>query len=168
MKKLLALILSLTMVLCLAACGGGDDKSGEVDMSKYPADINEWTAQNFNDYFTEAGVYTNEDWVNFQDHAQYYSGTAIDEAGGYMDDAGMINIAVFIVDPDSIEADGEALLNYVKENKCLTEDFSAMPIDHMVGNALFWYSYTSDEEVYNAFEEAYNNLVEALGVTPEF
>lgn len=169
MKKLLALILSLTMVLCLAACGE-DGGAKEVDMSKYPTDINEWTAQNFNDYFTDAGVYTNADWVYLQDHATYWagSGTAIDECGGYMDDAGMVNIAVFTIDPNSLEADATELINYLKENKCMPEDLMGFPVDHLVGNVIFWYGTTADEDVYAAFDKAYNDLIAALGVTPDF
>ncbi len=168
MKKLLVLILSLIMALGLAACGGdGGDKSGGVDMSKYPADIDEWTAQNFNDYFTEAGVYTNEDWVYLDGH-DIYAGTGVYECGGYMDDAGMIDLCVFIVDPDSKEVDMEAFLTTIKETKAFPEELNAIPLDHMVGNALFLYSYTADEEVYDAFEKAYNDLITALGATPEF
>ena len=168
MKKLLALILSLTMVLCLAACGEGGAK--EVDMSKYPTDINEWTAQNFNDYFTDAGVYTEADWVYLQDHATYWagSGTAVDECGGYMDKVGMVNIAVFTIDPNSLEADGTELINYIKENKSMPENLMGFPVDHLVGNVAFWYGATADEDVYAAFDKAYNDLIAALGVTPEF
>ncbi len=169
MKKLLALILSLTMVLCLAACGE-DGGAKEVDMSKYPTDINEWTAQNFNDYFTDAGVYTNADWVYIQDHATYWagSGTPVDECGGYQDDTGMIGIAVFTIDPNSLEADAEAFLQSVKDTKTFPTDYGSFPVDHLVGNVIFWYSATADEDVYAAADKAYNDLIAALGVTPEF
>ena len=92
MKKFAAIILALVMALALVACGGGTNTPSEggetkgADLSKYPAKLSEWTAQQFNDYFTEEGVYTDESLVYIQDHATYYTGYPIDECGGYMDD----------------------------------------------------------------------------------
>lgn len=175
MKKLLAMILALVMALSLAACSTGSSnpgttggEAGGIDMSKYPADINEWTAENFNDYFTESGVYTNESYVYYQDHANYYSGTAIDDCGGYMDENGLYFTGVFIVDPDSAEADGNALLDYIRTNKTFTEELGSLPLDHLVGNAAFFYSFSTDEDFYNAFDAAYNQLIADLGATPDF
>lgn len=169
MKKVLAIFLALVMLLGVSACGDAGNVSGggnEIDMSAYPADLNEWSSQNFLDYFAEVGVFENEDWRYIQDHATYYAGTPINECAGYMDDEAIIMIGIFTIDSDS--ADAEELLSYIKEHKATTDELGAFPIDHMVGNVLFWYSETLDEDVYNAMDEAYNGLVSAMGLTPEF
>lgn len=172
MKKVLAMVLALMMVLAMTACnGGGADKTteaGGIDMSKYPAKLNEWSGQNFLDYFKEAGVFTNEEWTYVQDHATYWAGTAVDECAGYMDMDGLVMICVFIVDEDSTEADAKAFMDHVRTNKMFPEDLSSIPVDHMVENVIFWYSATVDEAVYNAMDAAYNNLIQAMGVTPDF
>lgn len=181
MKKVLALILVLVLALSLAACTTGNNgenggetggttsgETGGMDMSKYPADINEWTAQNFNDYFKEVGVYTNDEYIYMQDHATYYSGTAVDECGGYMDNEGLYFTGVFIVDPDSQEADGKAMLENLRSTKTFPEELGSIPVDHLVGNVVFFYSFSADEAFYNAFDAAYNQLIKDLGVTPDF
>lgn len=176
-KRFMAMACVIMMSVSLVACGGSEagknktttkaEESG-IDMSKYPAEINEWTAENFNDYFKEAGLYTKDEFIYVQDHETYYAGLPIDTCGGYMDDEGLYFTGVFILDPDSTEADGKAFLEHVKANKAFTEDLGSLPIDHLVGNVAFMYGLSVDEEFYNAFDAAYNELVEKLGVTPEF
>ena len=172
MKKVLAIVLALAMVLALCACGtsnggtSGGDKTG-VDMSKYPTDLNSWTAQNFNDYYTECGVYTDSQYAYIQDHATYWTGTPMDEAGGYMDDVGATSI-ICLVDPDSTEGDASALLEYVRANKTLDEDLGSMAVDHLAGNVVFIYGISSDEDFYNNMEKATQDLFTALKVTPDF
>lgn len=172
MKKVLVMVLALMMLFGLAACGNeAKDKTTEaagIDMSKYPADINEWTSQNFLDYFAEAGVFTKSEWTYIQDHANYYVGTAVNECAGYMDDTGMIMISIFTFDPESTEVDVKAALESIRTNKTLPAELGSIPVDHMAGNVVFWYSMTTDEAAYNAMDAAYNELVKALGVTPDF
>lgn len=197
MKKISCVLLAFlaASALCLSGCATGvqidsstssealsDSAVGEdssaaspdsaaadaVDLSAYPSDINEWTTQNFNDYFTAAGVYTNADWVYVQDHATYYAGTPIDEACGYMDEEGMVNITVFLFDPNLAESGVQECIDHTKSDKEIALDEVTFAVDHMVGNVVFWYSQTLDEEVYNAMDAAYNNLIAGLGVTPEY
>ena len=169
MKKLFALALTLIMVLSLAACStaGNGGKTDGVDMSKYPADINSWTAQNFNDYYTDCGVYTDKQYVYVQEHEGYWTGTAFDEASGYMDDVGATSI-ICILDPDSTEGDASAVAEYIRTNKAFDEDFSSMPVDHLAGNVVFVYGISADEEFYSAMEKATQDLFTALKVTPDF
>lgn len=171
MKKLITLMLSLLLVLSLVACGASDDKKAEdaaIDMSQYPADPNEWSGDDLARYFKEAGVFTKEDYLYVQDHATYYAGTAVDECVSYMDDDGLIMICIFNTDPANGDADVDAFLAEVKENHTLPEDFSSMPVDHMIGDLIFFYSFTADEEVYNAMETACQQLAKDLGVEMEF
>ena len=198
MKKLLALFLAVMMVLSLAACadsgggdtgnpnsdagtqesnpaGGGESKepSGGGALSGYPADLNDWTGQNFIDYFTAAGVFTEgsgrESWL--QDHADYWPETPVSEAVGYWDDDGLILIMILTFDgslPDTTPEAASDMKDYIRGNKMLPEDFGSFPIDHLVGDVAFCYMLTTDDDVYNAMDAAYNDLVTAMGVTPDF
>lgn len=202
MKKLLALFLAMMMVLSLAACSdsgsnpsapnsdagtqestpaGGEesqgpadgDTTGGVDLSAYPADLNDWTGQNFIDYFTAAGVFAEgpgrESWL--QDHVDYWPETPVSECAGYWDDDGLILIMIFTFDgslPDTTPEAASEMKNYIKENQALPEDYMGMPIDHLVGDVAFCYMLTTDDDVYNAMDAAYNDLVSAMGVTPDF
>ncbi len=174
MKKALTLILCIVMILSLAACGTTGESGEKKDtdnseiLSQFPTDLQEWTAQNFNDYFKAIGLYTKEDYIYVQDHATYYVGTCIDECGGYMDDAGLYFTGVFIVDEDSTEGNAAELLSYVKENRTLTEEFGSMTIDHMCGHLLIMDSFTQDEDFYNSFESAIKDLVKALGAELDY
>ena len=86
MKRLIAVLLVLTIVFTFAACGGdsassgsdaGDAQTSGVDMSAFPADVNEWTGQNYIDYFKAQGLFIEEGsyetWL--QNHAEYFPGT---------------------------------------------------------------------------------------------
>lgn len=129
----------------------------------------DWTSTDIVNYFTEAGVFTNEDWVYVQDHPTYYAGTAVHECAGYMDEEGLVMICVFNTDPNNGETlDVDAFLQGVRDTHALPEDLSSLPVDHMVGDLIFFYRFTADETVYNAFDAAYEQLVAALGVTPDF
>ncbi|MCH5317504.1 MAG: hypothetical protein J1E05_05960 [Eubacterium sp.] len=183
MKKVLAIALALIMLFSFAACAQSNPNGGNetpnnaqinaVDISKYPADINEWSGQNFIDYFKEAGVFVDEGdketWL--QDHAMYWPGTPVNECAGFWDDAGSIFVMLFILKEDLADSTPEAyadMLNGIKENKKIDLEMQAMPIDHLLGNVAFCTSLTTDEDTYNAMEAAYNQLVSDLGVTPEF
>lgn len=188
MKKVLAIALALVMLFSFAACAGttpnggngdgGNDTPNDaqintVDMSKYPTDFNAWNGQNFIDYFTEAGVFKEgsglEIWL--QDHPDYWINTPINECAGYWDEDGKILIMIFTFDEtlsDTTPEDVAAMKDYIKENHKLPDDYQSMPIDHMAGNAAFSFTYTTDDDVYNMTEAAYNNLITALGVTADF
>lgn len=173
MKKLITLMLSLLLVLSLVACSTpSDDKKAEgdaaIDMSQYPADPYEWSGEDLVRYFKEAGVFTKEEYIFIQDHPTYYAGTAVNEAVSYMDDDGLIMICIFNTDPANGDADVDAFLAELRESHTMPEDLSSLPMDHMIGDLIFFYSYTADEEVYNAFDAACQQLAKDLGVEMDF
>ena len=106
MKKALSLIIVLLIVFSFVACSNGGTSNADnadnsnnanvsadikkVDLSAYPADINAWSAEDFNNYFLAAGVYKDDNNLYVQDHATYWAGSGIpvDEGSGYMDDSG--------------------------------------------------------------------------------
>ena len=91
MKKIMKVVLATFLLVCFAGCNkesdgkNDDENSTDVDMSKYPAEISEWSGQNFVDYFTEAGVFSNdngyETWI--QDHTSYWPDTPVNECAGW-------------------------------------------------------------------------------------
>jgi predicted small secreted protein len=180
MKKFLAIISIMILTCALTACGSstGEDAGitvKDVDISAYPADINEWTAQNIIDYFSEAVEFPKdcETWV--QDHETYYSGLPINECAGCWDEAGNVTIMFFTFSgdnpdttPEAVESMKQAIIDSPTHTYTEDEDLYLPAFDHMVGNIGFSYNETVDEDVYNAVDSAYNQLIEKMGVTPDF
>lgn len=185
MKKVLAIVLAAIMVMALAACSantGKDEKDTSndtinVDMSKYPADFKDWTAQNVVDYFNEAVNFPSdcETWV--QSHAEYWANYPVYEVSGVWNADGaddvMVLFTIFNPDsPDTTPEEVEAIQKIIREDKnhdYTTDEIFLGPQDHMIGHVAFSYgSSTFNEEVCNEVEAAYNDLVEAMGVTPDF
>jgi hypothetical protein len=172
MKKAFLFILCIVMILSMTACGASKSSEEQKDtsdvLSQYPSDLQEWTAKDFNDYFKEIGLYTKDDYIYVQDHETYYTGTCIDECGGYMDDEGLYFTGIFIVNEDSTEGDAAEFLAYVKENHTFTEDLGSMAVDHMCGHVLVLDSFSTDDDFYESFESAVKSLVEATGGELDF
>ncbi|MDE6110565.1 MAG: YgdI/YgdR family lipoprotein [Eubacterium sp.] len=191
MKKVLAIVLAAIMVMALAACSANTGKDGNkdndsastnitinVDMSKYPADFKDWTAQNVLDYFTEAVSFPSDCETWLQNHAEYWAGLPIYEVSGIWNDenaAESIVVMFTVFNPDSPDTTPEAveeIQKIIREDKnhdYTTEDLFLGPQDHMIGHVAFSYgATTTDQKVYNEVEAAYNYLVEAMGVTPDF
>ncbi len=177
MKKLLAIALAVIMVLSMAACGAQSNEKepkNNVDLSKYPADLKDWTAADYNNYFIAAGVYS-EELGYVQDHATYYDGTPIYEASGAMDDVGDYNVLIFTFDPKSEDEEVATWMETIRSTKAfpteVSDDMSAVagfPMDHMVANAVFSFQYSQSDAVYEAAEKAFQDLMTAMNVTPDF
>jgi len=154
----------------------GGQTEVSVDMSKYPTDINKWTAQNFVDYFNEAVAFPKdcETWV--QDHATYWANMPIYEASGVwnMNGASDVALMIFVCNPDAPDTTPEKVeelkqaVRDAEDHMYVTDELMLGLIDHMVGNVMFTYSQSPNEEVVKAINAAYDNLVKALGVTPDF
>lgn len=174
MKKIIAMILALMLALSLAACGetnntdGDPDSAGNtVSLEGYPTDINEWTTDDFVNYFTEAGVFTDSEAL-YISGTDVWAGTALSGNVFYADSTGLCSINIYLFDEDNPAADVPAFLSYVRENHTFDESLYLQPVDHLVGTVAFTYSPTTDEEIFEAMDAAYNALVEGLGVTPDF
>ena len=189
MKKFLAIVLIAIMVMAFAACSantGKDDNkdnaavstsNNNVDMSKYPADFKDWTAQNVADYFNEAVNFPSDCELWVQDHAGYWANMPVYECSGIWNVNGADDVlAVFFTynpdSPDTTPEEVEAIQYAISEDEnhdYTTDEMFLGPQDHMIGHVSFSYGLTtSNEEVYNEIEAAYNYLVEAMGVTPDF
>ena len=184
MKKFLAVLLMAVMVFTFCACGGGtsgsegSSETSGVDMSAFPSDVNEWTGQNFIDYFKAQGLFIEEGsyetWL--QNHTEYWAGTPVSECAGWWDandetgDHGYVMI--LIASPDLADSSQEAYdewMNYIRENKKLTDEYTALKVDHLVGNAAFCYSELvfNDDELAK-IEAAYEQFISDTGATAEF
>lgn len=217
MKKLFAVLLALTVVLSMTACGekksstnnkaeatsgeqktpAGDNEEAttvepgtsagdnteattaaqgdsSLDLSKYPADFSEWTAKDVIEYFAEAVDFPSDCEVWHQDHATYWAGLPIYECSGVWNDEGTIYLDASTFNPDSPDTtpeEVEEVMNTIREDKnheYVTDDIFMNPASHMIGHVAISYEYTLDDDVYNAIEKAYNELVDALGLTPDF
>ena len=143
-------------------------EAGGVDLSQYPAKLGDWTAQNFNDYFTALGIYDTPDYIYLQDHTNYYASLPVNECGGYMDDGGLYMTGVFTMKSDDTEGSVEEFLNAVREKHAFPESMGNLPVDHLADGVIFFYGFSQDEDFYNAFDKACTDLFTALGVTPDF
>ena len=181
MKKLLALILAMMMALSLVACGdSGNNPSAPsggdigVDLSAYPTDINEWSAQQLLDYFKEAVPALNEceDW--FQPHVPYWTDTPINDVSGTWNDDGTIQLECRTFDPENPDTTPEEVEAWKQNFRddanhgYVTDEFFIDTNSHMAGNVVVNYEWTTNDDVYEALETAWNGLVSALGVTPDF
>lgn len=176
MKKLLAMVLAVTMLFSLTACGSKDNgkdngKKQEVDMSAYPTDINEWSVDNLMDYFTKAGLFEKEDWKYVQNEDDCVPAeTGISKIGSYMsdDENGNETVFLFWFDPNASESKVKEQFDFIKENKTFDSAFDMQPVDHVIGNFAVSYSLSLDEDFYQEADDAYKKLVEELKITPEF
>ena len=161
MKKLLAIVLVAIMVMAFAACSANTEKDDNkdntsnsaasasdtnVDMSKYPADFKNWTAQNLVDYFNEAVNFPSgcEKWV--QNHDEYWANYPVYEVSGIWSDKNateniVVMFTVFNPDsPDTTPEAVEAVQKAIREDKnhdYTTEDIFLGVQDHMVGHVAF-------------------------------
>lgn len=192
MKRILAIVLAAIMVMALAACSantGKDENKNNtsepavstsdinVDMSKYPADFKDWTAQNVCDYFAEAVNFPSDCETWLQNHEEDWPNMPIYEVSGIWNADGADDVMVMFTtfNPDSPDTTPEAveevqkIIREDKNHDYTTEHIFLGPQDHMIGHVAFSYgSSTLNDEVYNEVEAAYNYLVEAMGVTPDF
>jgi ABC-type transport system substrate-binding protein len=180
MKKVLSILLAAALVLSLVACGGStttaaedstaEDTSSTVDLSAYPDSLDEWTSQNFIDYFQSYGLFTDGDgfetWT--QDHATYWPGTPVDECVGWWNDDDTVMVMICILSADSADTDEDQLnewLTSAQEDNTFPGEYATVPVDYVVGHVTFTFESTIlDDDVYNAFSEAYQNLVSSVGV----
>lgn len=146
-------------------------------MSKFPADFKDWTAQNILDYFNAAVKFPSdcESWV--QNHAEYWADYPVYEVSGIWNADGADDVLVTFTifnpnSPDTTPEEVEAIQKIIREDKnhdYTTEDVFLGPQDHMIGHIAFSYGVTTtNDEVYNDIEAAYNHLVKVMGLTPDF
>ena len=171
MKRITAMALALLLALALCACGGrGGNETEEkgADLKSYPARLREWTAQDFLDYFTAEGVFTDEKLAFVQSHDTYFDGLPIGECAAYMGGEGQYTAAVFTAAPEG--ADAEALLAAVRSTRTLPEELGlpGVTADHLADGVIFWYGQSEDEAFRSAMEEACQRLFADLGVQPDF
>jgi predicted small lipoprotein YifL len=180
MKKIISLLMAAALVLSLAACGGSttktaedtpeEDTSSTVDLSAYPDSLDEWTSQNFIDYFQSYGLFTDGDgfetWT--QDHATYWPGTPVDECVGWWNDDDTVMVMICMLSADSADTDEDQLnewLTSAQEDNTFPGEYATVPVDYVVGHVTFTFESTIlDDDIYTAFSEAYENLVSSVGV----
>lgn len=141
----------------------------------YPASLNDWTGQQFIDYFKSVGVFNDgggeETWL--QNHAEYWPGSAVSECPGFWDENGFKSVMIFIFRSDLPDSSEEAYnndLKAIRENKeYLPEGGSfAVKIDHLAGNVAFNFGDSIDEEFIEEMEKAYQELITKMGATADF
>lgn len=181
MKKLLAFLLAAVMVFALTACGnnpGTGGEASEVDMSAFPADVSEWTGQNYIDYFKAQGLFIEEGsyetWI--QNHEEDWPETPVSECAGWWDANDEVGdhgyVMMLIMSPDLADSSQDAydeLIGYIRENKALPEEFTALGVDHLVGNVAFAYTeLTLNDDEVAKIEAAFEQFISDTGATPEF
>lgn len=152
--------------------GTSGGESGAIE--GYPASLDEWTGQQFVDYFKSVGVFKDgggeETWV--QDHS-YWAGTPVSECAGFWDEEGFKMVMIFVMKGDLADSSEDALneaKSAMKEKKIYqpTEDWNPMNVDHLVGNVAFSFSDSIDEEFAEEMEKAYNELITKMGAAADF
>ena len=186
MKKLLALTLAAVMTFSLVGCGSSSENSEskdsagsgnassessslkDADLANYPENFDEWTGQDILDYFTEIGVFTNEEWAYLQT-GEETAGTGFAECASYMSmDDDSVYICIFYFDPNASDASlGEEHKQSIIDNGCLSGELSDFVVDHLVGNFAFSYSLCEDDGTYDLMDEGFEKLCDDMNLTPE-
>jgi len=156
--------------------GGTEATASGVDMSAYPSDVSEWTAQNFVDYFTAVGLFTDdadhETWI--QDHEMNWPNTPVSECAGWWDLVGTeVCEMIMIMSPDladSSQEDYDSWIETITNDKTLPGEYSSLgKVDHLVGNVAFAYStMTLDDDTLARVEAAYERFLVDTGATATF
>lgn len=171
MKKLFAIVLAVIMIMTMVACTNQpketEPQDTGLDLSAFPADLKDWSAEDYNKYFIQAGVFK-EDIAYIQDHENYWINTPVYEGCGAMDEIGDVMVFIFTFDPEAKDADVPAFMEELRKTKTFPEDLNSMPMDHMAANACFLFQFSQSDEVYEAAEKAFNDLMTAMKVTPDF
>lgn len=140
----------------------------------YPASLDDWTGQQFVDYFKSVGIFNDggdeETWI--QDHT-YWAGLPVSECAGFWDENGFKNVMILIFKSDVVDSSEEAYNNdlaTIKDKKLYQPDDWewGVPIDHLVGNIAFSFSESVDEEFIEEMEKAYTELITKMGATADF
>ena len=188
MKKTLISILILAMISCFAACSAEAPEKSASSSAESAAslsqpsgsagviDPSDWSGQDYIDYFTEAGLFTDregyETWI--QSHEDYWPGTPVRECAGWWDLAGdEVCVLIVLLDPeleDISEEEYEEWMTEIREERELPGSYAMLgTVDHLAGNTAFCYTDTTlDEESLEKVEEAFAGFFRDAGITPEF
>ena len=148
---------------------------GGVDLSRFPSSLNEWTGQDFIDYFALAGVFATGKgyavWV--ESHEKNWPKTPVAECAGWRstEDGGVGMILVYRFSGEFGDTSPEEcadVLAYIRESKALPLTMTGVPVTHLAGNVGVSVAYTRDKEVRGKAEAAWAELIEKLGAAPEF
>ena len=170
MKKVVLAVLLLALGFSMVACANGKStiQLKEPDLSKYPEQLHDWSAEQLRDYFVEAGIFTNEWYTMLQDHESSYQGLPISGNTGYADKEWNYYAVIFTMMKDDSEGSVEDYLNNIRENRAFPYEMGGLPVDHLADNVIFSYSWSEDQSFKDAMEAAYNRLITELGITPDF
>jgi hypothetical protein len=92
----------------------------------------------------------------------------VDECVGWWNDDDTVMVMICILSADSADTDEDQLnewLESAQEDNTFPGEYATVPVDYVVGHVTFTFESTIlDDDVYNAFSEAYQNLVSSVGV----
>ena len=163
--KLAAVVLAVCTVL-MVFTGCGAKKEAKVDLSKYPKDINAWTAADLKDYLVNAGIIDEEkQGFIFMDVSQNeLEAMGIDSGFLYIDTtAASVMDTVFFYDPAK-EGNSEKIAAAASEKVFSIEGQVVSELDCVLGGFLFSYSQGTDEDHIAAFTKALKDIEEGLGI----
>ncbi len=183
MKKFLAMILALIMIMSMAACVPADDNStastagkndppasssnqgGEnkgPDMSAYPA-FADWTAETMIQYLKDEKVFTDDSYFTNMGEADLV-GTGMSYNCNYMSPDATVYIMFLWFNEKSEDATVKEHFDYVKANKTTNEATGSLPVDRLVGPFAFTLSMNADIDITNACNAALDKLAQAYGL----
>lgn len=170
MKKLLKGLLALVFACTLVGCNGNGGKETTIDMSSFPENFEDWTAQDVVDYMIAKDVFTVEDYAYVQVRNDEINPCpdSLTEMGSYMDNEGLITSIIYYWDVEESElinteyenakANKEVNLVYTQWNESMT-----YPVAHMIGQIGF-FDASADLEHAEKFEQAIQDLASDVGV----
>lgn len=167
------------MMLSLAACGNnavpedasdvpGTEENSDFDFSAYPGDLGSWTINDMQTYLKDCGLLGNEAFLLVA--MSETDVTPIHAAGGFMYmDAEAASVADIVYAFDPADADSQAALKSVVENKAIMMDGNPVAqMDAVLGHFAFSYLNGTDDAHIDSFTQAIVNLGAYYGVEPDY
>lgn len=169
MKKTIAFLLMLVMILTMAGCsiGGTSSDGSNVDL---PSDFSTWTDAEMISYMKAEGVFTHDDWIDIQVESDE-APVGITRLISYIDDYGDADIMIVWLKTDSPTARTEEIFNEIKttHNYIMTEAGNVpCPFNALFGRFAILYSFSLDDSLVEKMEAALDKLTSEYGVTPDF
>ena len=169
MKKAIAILIMLVMVVSFAGCAASEKPNGNVAVD-LPEDFMTWTDVDMVNYLKAEGVFTKDSLLYTQTEGIELP-VGITKCISYMDDYYDADIMIMWFDPNPTTAKTEETYEEIKTTQTYVMveagDFP-QPFNTMIGRFAFFYSWSLDTTLVDKMTAAIEKLEKEYGVKRDF